>query len=76
MRTDFQKKAQGGKYDERSHSFNSRPARSRTVTSVAATCIPIVAPKYRVYANRTQAKNIIMNLNFARFSGKGRHALH
>ena len=28
---------------------------------------------YHVYANRTQAKKII---NFARFSGKGRYALH
>ena len=30
---------------------------------------------YRVYANRTQAKKIITILNFARFSGKGRHAI-
>ena len=32
--------------------------------------------RYHVYANRTQAKKIIMILNFARFSGKGHHALH
>ena len=31
---------------------------------------------YRVYANRTQAKKKITILNFVRFSGRGRHALH
>ena len=31
---------------------------------------------YRVYANRTQAEKIITILNFAQFSGKGRHALY
>ena len=34
------------------------------------------AYNYRVYSNRTQAKKIIKILNFARFSGKGRHNLH
>ena len=32
--------------------------------------------EYRVCSNRTQAKKIITILNFARFSGKGRHPLH
>ena len=31
---------------------------------------------YCVYANKTQAKKIIMILTFALFSGKGRHTLY
>ena len=32
--------------------------------------------EHTVFMNKTQAKNIITILNFAQFSGKGRHAFH
>ena len=46
------------------------------ITGDIANRYSFFACMYRVYANRTQAKKIIMILILARFSGKGRHTLH